>query len=178
MLAVASYVWRPCFVYRYVLYSSLPLSILLGGAFPAMRARSAKVCLGGLLALCALHQAAAVTAGPFRPDWQSVSRYLEAHATADDRVVVMQDINRWAFEFNTTLPRAQIQCAPVWSAVCGPVVEAHHQGRAAWVIVWLWSDPGNVEACFTKNAYPCTVQDFAGWPRLRLYYVPAEAQGT
>jgi hypothetical protein len=172
ILCVASYAWRPCFVYRYVLYSALPFHILLGGAIAAMRSiRVRTVVLAVFLALYG-YQLSALSVGPFRPDWRSVSRYLESNVSPDDQILVFQDINLVALQFNSTLPETQMRHIPVWSEVCAPLVEAHQQGRDVWLILWLWSDPSNIEACFPTHGLAYTKTDFKGWPNLRVYHVP------
>jgi hypothetical protein len=100
-----------------------------------------------------------------------VSRHLESRVTPNDLVLVFQDINLAALAFNSTLPPTQMQHVRVWSEVCGPVLDAHAQERDIWFIVWLWSDPANMEACFTSNHLSFTTRDFPGWPNLRVYHL-------
>jgi hypothetical protein len=172
ILCLASFIWRPCFVYRYILYSALPLHILLGGAVAAIRSSRAKAATLALLLALYGYQLSALTVGPFRPDWRSVSRYLESRVTPEDRILVFQDINLVALQFNSTLPQSQMRHIPVWSEICAPVVEAHQQGRDVWLVLWLWSDPSNIESCFPANCLAYTKTDFKGWPNLRVYHVP------
>ena len=178
ILLVASYIWRPCFVYRYVLFSALPVYLLAGAALAGIdRAWLRRVLLAAIVALYA-HQLSALAIGPFRPDWQSVSRYLESNTAPRDEVLVFQDINQIALEFNARLPREQMQAIPVWSELCGPVLRAHGEGRAVWFVVWLWSDPANLEACFAANKLNFDYKDFAGWPNLRVYRVAPDRAGA
>ncbi len=171
VLCIASYVWRPCFVYRYILYSALPIHILLGSALAAMRpVRLRAACLALLLALYG-YQLTALAAGPFRPDWQSVARYLETEVQPTDEILVFQDINLAALEYNSTLPPDQMRCIPVWSEICEPLLKAHDEGRAVWLLVWLWSNPSNIEACFHEHGLNYITHDFKGWPNLRLYQI-------
>jgi uncharacterized membrane protein len=172
VLCVVSYVARPCFMYRYILYSSLPVYMLAGAAVTSMRSLRTRITVAVVVALLYAYQLSALAAGPFRPDWQSVSRYLETNASPDDSILVFQDINLIALEFNSTLPKSQMRHIPVWSELCGPVMAAHTTGRDVWFVVWMWSDPGKLEACFLSNNLEFTHRDFAGWPNLRVYYVP------
>jgi mannosyltransferase len=174
-LIIVSYAWKPCFVYRYVLYSSLPLYILVGGAFSVMRRRWTAGLLGCVLLILSAYQLSALSIGPFRPDWRSLSRYLEARADESAVILAYQEINQIALQYNSVLPETRIQCVPVWSAACDPILRAHAEGHDAWLIVWLWSSPANIEDCFTSNTLMNTKVDFEGWPRLRLYHVPAPA---
>ena len=173
MLCAASYVWRPCFVYRYILYSSLPIYIIIGAVFSSVRTRRTRVILGCALLLLYGHQATTLLVSPFRPDWRSAGRYLESHAGANDLVLVFQDLNLTALSFNTALPQSQMQCVPVWSAVGEPARRAHDAGRVVWLAVWLWTSPANIEGCFAREGLSFDFRDFQGWPNVRLYRIPA-----
>ncbi len=172
VLCVVSYMFRPCFVYRYVLFSSLPVYVLAGAAVTSIRRPHIRAMFVAIILILYAHQLSALTVGPFRPDWRSVSRYLESQTSPEDAVLVFQDINLIALEFNSTLPKNQMQHISVWSELCGAVMEAHAAGHDVWFVVWLWSDPGNLEACFVSNRLEFSYTDFKGWPNLRVYHVP------
>jgi uncharacterized membrane protein len=174
VLCVVSYAARPCFMYRYVLYSSLPVYMLSSMAVTSMRSLRMRRTVAVVVALLYAYQLSALAAGPFRPDWQSVSRYLETNASPDDSILVFQDINLIALEFNSTLPKNHMRHIPVWSELCGPVMAAHTAGRDVWFVVWMWSDPGKLEACFLSNDLKFSHSDFAGWPNLRVYHLPGD----
>jgi uncharacterized membrane protein len=175
-LCIASYVFRPCFVYRYVLFSSLPVYALAGASTAVIRSARARGVLVAVVAILYAHQLSALASGPFRPDWQSVSRYLETKASPNDSILVFQDINLIALEFNSDLPRNQMKNISVWSELCGPAMAAHTAGRDVWFVVWMWSDPRKLEACFISNNLEFGHKDFDGWPNLRVYHVPAQRQ--
>lgn len=176
LLLLLSWTWRPCFIYRYVLYSSLPLYILAGGAVATVPRKSVRALLICALVFLYGYQLSALTVGPFRADWRSVGQYVDQHAGPDDLVLVYQHINTVALEFNSDIPREQIETADVWSDICGPVIEACDQQRAVWLLVWLWSDPGNFESCFHANNLTYTTKDFESWPHVRVYHI--EPQGS
>lgn len=178
VLLIASYAWRPCFVYRYVLFSALPVYLLAGAALANINATWLRRTLLAIVIALYAHQLSALATGPFRADWQSVSRYLESHAAPQDEVLVFQDINLIALQFNARLPEEQMKAVPVWSELCGPVMRAHSEGRTVWFVVWLWSDPANLEACFVSNKLDYAYNDFAGWPNLRVYRVTPDRAGA
>jgi len=169
-LVAMSFLWRPCFVYRYILYSSLPLYLMLGAGFSTMRNKRLACVLGAALMLVWAHQLSAITTGPFRADWRSASRYLEQNANPNDTVVVFQRFNVESLEFNSTLPEDQIEPVDVWSAICDPVTAAQQKGEA-YLVVRMWSDPAKIEACFPENSLAFTYTDFKGWPALRVYHI-------
>jgi len=167
-LLAASYVWRPCFVYRYVLFSSIPLYVLLGAALAEARGpRLVGLVLAGVWG----YQLLAVGCGPFRPDWRSAGAYLESRMGPRDTAVALQSINYSALRYNSRVPESRVRCVAVWSEVGPAVREAHRNGGDAWVLVWLWTEPGNIEQALTENGLGYSVVDFGGWPGLRAYRV-------
>ncbi|HPC15498.1 MAG TPA: glycosyltransferase family 39 protein [Candidatus Hydrogenedentes bacterium] len=172
-LFAVSWLWRPCFVPRYVLYASLPVYLLLGAAVDAIPRRWAKRAVLSALLLLYGHQASAVAVGPFRPDWRSACRYVEAQAGPEDTFIAFQDLNLWAMAYHSRWPRERLDCALVWSEIPAHVRKAHDRGGTAWVAVWLWADPSRIEARFRENGWLFTDTDFKGWPRLRIYRVNA-----
>jgi len=168
-LLAASYVWRPCFVYRYILYSSIPLYLLLGAALGAARwGRLVGLVLAGVWGF----QLLAVGCGPFRPDWRSAGAYLESQMGPRDTVVALQSINHAAIRYNSSVPESRVRCVDVWSDVRPAVQQAHLEGGDAWVVVWLWTEPGNIERALGDIGLAYSFEDFGGWPGLRAYRVP------
>lgn len=175
-LLAASFVWRPCFVCRYVLYSSMPLYLLLGGALDRVPRWGVRAALGVALTGLTLYQASGLLVGPFRPDWQSASRYLENETRETDKVIVFQSLNLTALEFNSKVPRNQMECAGVWSEIADKAAKARTEGRSSWLVVWLWSDPAKIERSLLGKGMQFTHKDFPGWPNLRVYEIPAMVQ--
>lgn len=171
VLAVASYVWRPCFVYRYVLYSSLPVCVLFGAGVAALPRRWLRYTLPGCFAVLALHQASAVLAGPFRADWHGVGTYLAERLKNEDRIIVFQSLNRTSLEFNVSLPPDQVGCVEVWSSACDAIMEGLAKGGSVWFAVWLWTPPSKFETCFKQNGLTVESVDFKGWPNVRLFRI-------
>jgi len=174
-LVIMSFVWRPCFVPRYILYASLPLYLMMAAALANMTLRKTAIGTAIILLLLSIHQLSAITTGPFRPDWRAVSRHLEQKTAPQDTVVAFQGINAEALRYNSSLNPKQIERVDVWSAICGAVMTAQQQGDA-YVVVWLWSDPSNIESYFRDNNLAFSHKDFAGWPPLRVYHLPAKEE--
>ena len=77
ILFVLSYLWVPCFVYRYLFYCLLPFWILVGGGLAAVRNLWFRA--SGVLTLCVLMcvQALPILGVPQRPDWQTPARLIQ-----------------------------------------------------------------------------------------------------
>jgi len=170
LLFVLAHVWRPCFIYRYILFSSLPIYVLLAGALVSMRPGKTRIGLAAVLLVIIAHQLTGVFAGPFRPDWQSASRYLEANVEPADHIV-LPGIDLEALVYNSSIPRERMDFVPVWSEVISRVQEAHADGCDAWYAVWLWASPEKVENDLRLRGLRFTARDFGGWPNLRVYHI-------
>ncbi len=171
VLGVASFVWRPCFVYRYVLYSSLALCTLFGAGVSAIPRPWARRTVLACFALMACYQLTAIGGGPFRPDWRGAGEHIEARLQPADTVIAFQPLNQVALEYNSLLPRAQIMGAQVWSEVCDAIPPALEKGGAVWVAVWLWTPPTKFEDFFRSQNLAVESTDFQGWPNVRVYRV-------
>jgi hypothetical protein len=171
VLGVASYVWRPCFVYRYVLYSSLALYILFGAAVNALESRRWRVGVLIVFMTLSFHQLSAIAVGPLRPDWRGAGEYLAARVSPDDEIIVFQCFNRTALEFDATLPPGKTRCVEVWSEACDAVKAGFNSGGSVWFLVWLWTEPDKFEACFRLNNFGVETTDFKGWPNVRVYHL-------
>lgn len=175
VLLVASTPWfRAAFQYRYLIYCAAPLQILAAAAITHIPRRLARnIILGCVVFLC-LYQLSALATGPLRADWRTAGAYLAERRAADDLIVVGERHNALSLACNSTIPFAQMQPIDVWPALCGPVADACKQGRKAWIVLLMHSSPTSVESCLSANHLEFRFQDFAGWPRVRVYEVRSE----
>lgn len=173
LLLLVSYTVRPSFIYRYVLYIAPALCIMAGAGFAGIPRAWARAAFAVIILAFFANQLSGLNSGPFRPDWRGVSAYLENNADRDDLIVAFQGINGAALKFNSSLPDDQVTTVEVWSAIAGPVTDAHKKGHGAWIVLWLWSDPENIECDLAAQGLKFSNQDFKGWPGLRVYKVPA-----
>jgi hypothetical protein len=94
-----------------------------------------------------------------------------------DTVVALQSINYTALRYNSPALESRARCVDVWSEVRPAVEEAHERGGDAWVVVWLWTEPGNIESSLRESGLEFSFADFGGWPGLRAYRVPRGKSG-
>jgi len=134
-LLALSYLWRPCYVERYVLYSSLPFAIVLGAAVGHAPKRSVQLAVGAVLLVLYGHSAARV-GGPLRPDWQGVAQAVGDRGQDGDLVFIRPFWQRDSFRFYSDLPDAQIQPFDDWSVVYRRVPDALAAGHGVWAVVF------------------------------------------
>lgn len=148
---VLSHVWRPCFVERYMVYSSLPLMILMGAAFCHMPTRWAKGVAAAVLVILYGYQLS-LLGGPLRSDWRSVAAHVSAHGSGQDVVFVAPFWQRESFRFYSGLPDAQVHPLDELSDVPERADEVLLKKGGLWVAVWpLYYDIGEFEAGLRAN---------------------------
>jgi uncharacterized membrane protein len=174
LLLLISYTVWPSFVYRYVLYIAPALYLLAGAGYAGIPQAWPRAIFAIIMLMFFANQLSGLSSGPFRPDWRGVSDYLAQHARPDDAIVAFQDINAVALKFNSSIPADRITTADVWSAVAPPAAAAHARGQNAWLVLWLWTDPKNIECDLAAQGLKFSHVDFNGWPGLRVYEVPSK----
>ncbi len=169
MLIVLSWAWRPVFVYRYVLYVSIPLYLLAARGVSLLPRRWARTAVGVTLVTLFVYQLSALAVGPFRADWKVASAYVESEQSDSDTYFCYQNVHSRALDYVTKLP--EVRNIEVWSEICGSVHAATTDGRIAWLFVVMWSEPSKFESCFNEHGLMYTIREFESWPTLRVYRI-------
>jgi len=176
-LLALSYLWRPCYVERYVLYSALPFAIVLGAAVGQASKRPAQLAVAALLVVLYAHSLARV-GGPLRPDWQGVAQHVHDRGLEGDLVFIRPFWQRDSFRFYSELPDAQIQPFDDWSVVYRRAPEALAAGHALWAVVFpLGEDLAEFEHGLSTRGlrYDKTVSN--GLIRPLVYHITAPGPG-
>lgn len=173
ILFFMAHVWRPCFTYRYVVHGTLPLYLLAGFGWTRLRKRPVRFLTAAAVTVCLLHQASAVTEGPFRVNWKSISSYLESHAATTDDIILFQSISDYALRYNHPLKEHRVRVAEVWSELRDQAIESHRRGVPTWVVLVRWFDPEKFEEGLKREGIPFSYSEFASWPKARVYRIPA-----
>ena len=169
-LAVMSYVYRPCFMYRYVLYASLALYLIMGSAMASMRRPFLAGLIITLITIIYTHQIIALPL-PFRPDYRSAASIIEASGTPLDHVITFKEINALPFLFAADIPKARHESIHGFRELCATVAAKHRRGWNVWVVMWRWDDTEAFEEYLNSKGFGFADTKVGGMPRLRLYYV-------
>lgn len=171
-LFVLSWVWRPCFLYRYILYSAYPLGIAASAGVLRVRTKPLRT---GLLVLFALAHAyqLCVLVRPVRPDYRSAAVHIQAHGGEDDLVIALKQFNSRGLAFSAAPLGLETDVEEGFAELCERVAAAHHAGRGAWVALWRWDNTEGLEDFLRAQGMErFTRLDFGGIPPLILYRVP------
>jgi mannosyltransferase len=175
-LFLMAHLWRPCFTYRYVVHTTLPVYLLAGFGWSQLRLPKLRWLSAVVVAVCLLHQATAVAAGPFRVNWTAIGEHLGANAAPTDDIILFQSISRYALDYNHPLTDHRVRVAEVWSELRDEAIASHKRGETVWVVLVRWFDPEKFEAGLRREGIVWQSQDFASWPKARVYRIPAGEQ--
>jgi len=172
LLAVSTF-WRTCYLYRYVICSSLAVPILVGGAIATLDARWAKrtacVVIGALFCYQLL-----VLGTPFRPDYRAAAQHIQREGEPDDPLFIFKKLNVVPFEYQCELPGKYIVAVERFEQLCGSIGEQVEQADSVWVMMWRWDAMQTFEEQVTVAGYTFDLKAFGGMPPLYIYRISQE----
>lgn len=171
-LFVVSALWRPCFLYRYVIYSSLPMYIILAAAVTSLKGARARTMLCLLLCALYVHQLPALQ-GPFRPDYRAAAQQIERDGGADDPVLILKNLNAIPFRYQCRLPEARLVVFEGITELRDEAVRRSGNGQAVWVLMWRWDRTEEFEERMEALGMTVTLTTLGGMPPLHMYRVAA-----
>jgi len=176
VLLILTLVWRPTFLPRYVLPSTLALYMLLGAGIAAMPgSRLPIACAIGLLALYAYDTMCFGV--PHRPDMRQAMAVVMREPLAEDaRLVVHPSGYLGPAKFYSGLPDDSLVRMRTWDEIPGTVEGLVREGRPVWIVVGaLQGTPPNIGPFLEERGYPFDYHYFPGMFPMRLYRVRTEA---
>jgi len=174
VLVFLTLVWRPTFLPRYVLPSTLALYLLLGAGVAAIPGRRLRA--GCALALIALYAYDTASFGvPRRPDMRGamavVAREPFGHGV---RVLIHPSGYLGPARFYSGLPDEALVCVRKWPAI--PETVDSLEGRPVWIVVGaLQGAPPDAGPLLEERGHAFDYHYFPGMFPVRLYRVHREA---
>ncbi len=128
--------YGPCFVLRYVLYSSCALFILFGAALSSIRSTSLRnAAIAGLAALMLWHCISEPR--PFRPDHRACAEIIRTHRAPDDLVLKYPNLGIQYFQLFWPELGADAEGLDTYPKLVARVWEEARKGKDIWVIISL-----------------------------------------
>ena len=173
VVTALSHLWRPCFHYRYLLYCSLPLYLLVGAGTATLRGRGL---YGGVVVAMAVLYGfqSAVLQGPFRPDYRAAATRIDSEGDDNSRVFALKEINYLAMDYNTDWPEGRLRSLGGRGELYVEPLAEHRDGRESWVVMWRWDALDEWEAHLGENGVSFSLEEFEGMPRLYLYHLEVD----
>lgn len=173
MLFLAAVLWKPCFLYRYALFASLPLYALAGTGWarlPHPRLRQAAAC--ALIALF-MYQHAVRLHTPFRPDYRAAVAAIHADDARQEEIapvlVLKEPLNRLPLEYAGLTSPARMIVAHGEGDLHAAAAEFASQRRAFWTVTWRWDRPEAYHDALTRLGAAVTSTPLGGMPPLLLW---------
>ncbi len=168
-LFAVSYIWKPMFLYRYALYSTIPLYVYIG----AMGRSGWK----NILCICVICVLLAFEVGilryPWRPDYHAAADCVQQEGAPADAIFAMKEYNTSGLIRNSTLPPGRIETVYGKGDLYDRVWPTFSKGRDVWVLFWRWDDEMvRTFRAFLDNHDVKTEQKvFGGAPTMRLIHL-------
>ena len=166
----------PSHMNRYVLYSMLPLHLILGCSVASIRRTPLRaVIAAALIALLAAN--AALTPKPWRLDWKSVSRCIASEIKPGDALIVWGDVHRVSLAYSMGLPKERIIAADGLAGVTAAARESAAPGRTLWIAgradVFAPSASESLDAMLGHAGMEYEKTEFGNaQPHLAVYRIP------
>ena len=175
LLFALSHAWRPIFYYRYVLYSSCAVYLLLGAAIVRLNDTRIRIGLAAALLVALAYQNLA-TPRPLRPHFQWAAALIEAIAAPDAEVYPFKPLTELPFRCSSRLPGSRIRGYEGFPELCHDAAAAARAGREVWTIFTLWSRTGDFEEHMRAAGLEARQYIYPGPAPITLFQVPAYPQ--
>jgi len=168
--------WKPCFLYRYFLFCSLPLYVLAGAGLARVPRRARLVALVALL--CSLlWQNTVQFYGPFRPDYRHAAEILNTPPGESAPILVLKEpLNTMPLAYTGTIDPARIHPAHGEGSLHDRARELGAQGDPFWIVLWRWDRKPALEDSLDAAGKSYTRYVIGGMPPLELYFVTNRPQ--
>ncbi len=175
LLFGAAVVWKPCFLYRYVLYASFPLYLFAGIAFAGISSKRAQA---GFLA-CVLilygYQNLVQIRSPFRPDYRAVSNHVlrtetPRTASSSSPLLILKDpLNTVPMRYLGTVSADRFVPAYGSGDLESQTLALLTHHESVFVLFWRWDRLDAYERFLGRHPIYFSKKDFGGMPPVSLY---------
>ncbi len=175
LLFAAAVVWKPCFLYRYVLYASFPLYLFAGITFAGI---SSKCGRAGFLA-CVLilygYQNLVQLHSPFRPDYRAVSGHVVMLETAQraspsSPLLILKDpLNTMPMRYLPAISPNRFVPAYGSGDLESQTISLLTLHEQVFVLFWRWDRLDAYERFLGQYPILYTKTVFGGMPPVSLY---------
>jgi len=170
VLLAVSYLYAPCFMYRYVLYSAPPLYLMAGGALATSRRVTLPLVAVGILTVAYAYQFMALPL-PFRPDYRMAAELVDRAGSPDDPILVYKAINVLPFQFAAGDAASRVIAIEGENELRVQVLGRAVSGSAPWVIMWRWDKTEEFERFLRRSGLRFTTVELGGMPRVHVYHI-------
>ena len=171
-----SWVGQPLFVYRYALFSAIPLFLMAAWVVAAVPHSRVRIGMTALVVLLFTYQLLAIRQ-PLRPDYAGAGERIESAGAAEAPILAFKEYNAGSIAYNTNLADGRIKTVLDIDDLLARSVQITDEGVPIWIIMWRWEQMEDFEAGLLSEGLSFRVTTHGGLPRLYLYRVERENAG-
>jgi hypothetical protein len=169
---------EPCFLYRYFLFASFPLYLLVGAAFASINHTRLKVAF--LVVLLALfgYQHSVRLHSTFRPDYRAaLARVLQEDepsnpdAVKTPILVLKKRLNAKSIWYASDISEERTPVVYGISSLHEQSVALAREHGALWVLMWRWDRVPEFLEELEKNYITSELHTLGGMPPLHLFHL-------
>ncbi len=175
VLFTLAVVWKPCFLYRYVLYASFPLYLFAGSAFVALSSKWIRSAFVVAIVLLYGYQNLVCMQGPFRPDYRTVSDFIVhmddlRNASSTVPVLILKDpLNRLPMQYLNSIPGDRLFSAHGAGDLESQTLALLRSHGQIYVLFWRWDRLDAYQTFLERRRIIVRKWSFGGMPPLSLY---------
>jgi len=171
LLFAASHLWRPCFMFRYVLYAGPFLAIAAGISLACLPGARLRLALATVL-LAAIAWQNFASDRPFRPGYDAARDHIQQHAAPSAEVWAFKEFNAIAVRHAPPVPPARLRQSDGLAELVTGLADSAQRGGEAWVILYRWDHEDAITHPLAAHGLATDRHDFGGMPplvALRVY---------
>ncbi len=174
-LFFASHVWKPCYLFRYVLFSLPALWLALAAGLQTVRPAALRALATGLLLCLVAYQNLALPR-PLRPDYRSAAEMVKG-TEAPCAVHALKLFNGLGMEY--ALSGAEpVRFIEGFPELCAAASESARSGKTTWAVFYRWSNFAPFEDTLRAENLSFERHTLGGLPPLIVYRVDAARIAT
>ena len=179
LLFAGAVLYKPVFLYRYLLYASFPLYLFVGAAVGRVRRPLSKALIVCTLVVLFGYQHTVRLNSPFRPDYRAASDHILADTAvgreggAVPLLVLKRSANGLPLQYLNVIEEGGIHYAYGGGDLHQKSVELVAEHGTAWVLMWRWDRMDEFETHLRTNSIDSVLTRFGGMPPLYVYRLTA-----
>ena len=175
LLFLLSITWKPVFLYRYLLYSSFPIYLIIGGAWGSVQCNKRKATLLLFLVMIFAYQNTVRIEHTFRPDYQATLNHMMTTPSNNPDIdgihvlVLKQKLNGPPLSYLNEWETIDAHFAPGQRHLHDMTLQLLQEHQELWVLMWRWDRMEEYENLLISNQITMTKSPMGGMPIMYLY---------
>ncbi len=173
-LFATSWIWRPVFFYRYVLYAAYAFPWLMGLSLTQIPSqKNLRVGVSALLVALIAYQTFAIPR-PLRADYQQMARDINQDGKVP--VLALKNLNYYGVLYCLDRDEEQVLNRYGFRELCAESMDRANRGEIFWVSFYYWDNLEDFEVPLRAAGHSVEKHAYAGIPTLYGYRIQGDAK--